>query len=319
MRIQERYGLSGSIVIFGVQDVMLSHEEVENVFAEANFRFRPIEKNARRFSASKLQAILEDMFKLKDPIHVHDLFTMMNFREVTTLDAFDTENPTIVHDLNKPIPDAYHGKYDVVLDIGVMEHVFDVKQFVRNCIYLLRHEGVLMLFVPLFGWHNECFYNFQPPFFFDVFSANGFDNISLYLNYFPKYYDFGKRKTTWLRFEYGDRVKFQRNNHFTMCLFVARKSRVLPEFVSPLQQSYKEYHDDWKAERTKQAAGDSLSTKSPPSHWIIENMPMAVRRMLFVLAPIYRALPPSLRVPIVDKLVHLKNRSKLAGREKIRC
>lgn len=313
MTLQERFALSGSILTFGVQDVMLSHENAEELFRNSNYRFTPIEEGRRRYSKSKLQTLFEDVLNVKKPMHLLDLLTMMNFEEVASLDAFDAENPTILHDLNKPIPDTYKGKFDVVLDIGVMEHVFDVKQFIQNCIHLLKDQGVLILFVPLLGWHNECFYNFQPPFFFDVFSANGFRDISVYLNFFPKYHDFGEGRTTWLEFQYGDRVQFKRANYNTCILFVGRKSRTDSDFVVPLQSFYEEYYQNWKA-----AQGTAIPGKPEASHYLLDNMPRAIRKLFRVLVPIYRVLPPVLRTPIVDALIYLKNRSRLAGREKVR-
>jgi hypothetical protein len=314
MKMQERHAISGKIVTIGVQDVMFNHESAEEFFKGENYKFTPIKQAERTYRKSKAQTIYEGIFNVNNPMHMHDLFKMMNFSEVASLDAFDADNPTILHDMNKPIPAQYEGKYDTVFDIGSMEHVFDVKHFVANCIAMLKEGGTLMIYDALLGWHNECFYNFQTPFFFDVFKLNGFEDISVYLNYFPKYHDFGDRKTTWLRFEYGDRVQFRKKNYNTHVLLVAKRAKALPQFLVPMQGYYQEYYNDWNA---AQAGGKDA--KPELSHYMLENMPVIVRKLFPMLVPIYRMLPNWLRTPVVDALIYLRNRKKLAAREKIRC
>jgi SAM-dependent methyltransferase len=234
---------------------------------------------------------------------------MLGFRNAHSLDAFDADKPTILHDMNKPIPEQYKNKYDVVFDVGSMEHVFDVKHFVQNCVEMTKENGVLVIYDALMGWHNECFYNFQTPFFFDVFRANGFDEIGVYLNYFPKYHDFGKKKTVWQRFEYGDRPKFRKAGYNTHVIFFARKTKTLPEFVVPMQGYYAEYYKDFEK---AQAAGEGEM-----SHYMLENMPAPVRALFPMLVPIYRFLPNLVRAAVVDTLIAIKNRKKLAARERI--
>lgn len=305
LRLQDRFSLRGSILTLGVQDVMLTHEGAADVLRKAGREIAPIPLPSRKYSKSKVQMLYEGVFNVKNPMHMDDLFIMLGFSSVSSLDVFDAEQPTILHDLNNPIPDQHKAKFDVVLDIGVAEHVFDVRQFIENCIDLLRENGVLILLLPLSGWHNECFYNFQPPFFFDVFAANGFTDMEVYLNYYPKYHTFGRSKTTWLRFEYGDRVAFRKKNYGTMILFAGRKRKSGP-FVIPVQTYYEQYHTQ------------TMSDEQQPSHYMMENMPGLIRRLFPVLVPVYRNLPLSIRVPIVDGLVQLKNRSKLATRERVR-
>lgn len=314
MKLQERNALSGSIVTIGVQDVIFSHDSARKFFEKQNYGYAPIEESERSYRKSKAQTLYESIFKVQNPMHMHDLFRMLNFDEVHSLDAFDADDPTILHDMNKKIPEEHHNKYDVVFDVGSMEHVFDIKQFVENCINMTKENGTLIIYDALLGWHNECFYNFQTPFFFDVFKSNGFEDISVYLNYFPKYHDFGDRETTWVRFHHGDRVQFRKKNYCTHILFIAKKAKTLPEFVIPLQGYYTEYYNDWNA-----AKGQPDQATPELSHYMLENMPDFVQKSFPSLVPIYRALPVALRIPIVDTLIYLKNRRELATRERIRC
>jgi SAM-dependent methyltransferase len=316
MRIQDRYKLRGGrMITIGVQDVMFSHESAAEFFRKENYAFKELPESERSFRKSKAQTLYETIFNVKNPMHMHDLFRMLHFDKAESLDAFDADKPTILHDMNKPIEEIHKGQYDLVFDIGSMEHVFDVRMFVQNCIEMVKPGGTLMIYDAMLGWHNECFYNFQTPFFFDVFRANGFEDISVYLNYFPKYHDFGELRTEWRRFEYGDRPKFRKRNHNTHILFIGKRAKVLPEFVIPMQGYYAEYYKDFEAAQAKHGEAPAAEL----SHYMIENMPRPIQKLFPVLVPIYRAMPTWLRTPIVDSLIAIKNRSKLASREQFRA
>ena len=116
MKLQERNSLSGSIVTIGVQDVIFSHDSAREFFQKQNYKYAPIEESERTYRKSKAQTLYESIFKVQNPMHMHDLFRMLNFDEVHSLDAFDADDPTILHDMNKKIPEEYHNKYDVVFD-----------------------------------------------------------------------------------------------------------------------------------------------------------------------------------------------------------
>ena len=270
LKMQERYRLSGDIVTIGVQDVMFNHESGAEFFRDQNYKFVLIPAEHRTYRKSKAQIVYEGIFNVKNPMHMHDLFRMMGFGNVASLDAFDADHPTILHDMNKPIPEQHKGKYDVVFDVGSMEHVFDIRRFIQNCVELTKEGGVVILYDALSGWHNECFYNFQPPFFFDVFRANGFDEISLFLNYFPKYHDFGSRRTTWQRFG------IWRSAHVQEAQLCHQRVLYRAQDQDPsgvrgadagLNHNMEYYNDFVKA----QTSGGE--TKPELSHYMLENMP----------------------------------------------
>lgn len=75
MKMQERYRLSGDIVTIGVQDVMFSHQSGAEFFRNQNFQFTPIDEQVQTFRKSKAQTVYEGIFNVKNPMHMHDLFT----------------------------------------------------------------------------------------------------------------------------------------------------------------------------------------------------------------------------------------------------
>lgn len=306
------YKISGSVLTIGVQDIMDTHENIEKLIAENGLTPRRIPADKRKFRMSKGQRIFKELFKLENPMHGDDLFYMLGFDKVDTLELFDDDDPTIIHDLNNPLPAELVGKYDFVLDIGCSEHIYDLHQSMKNLMDAAKPNGVVCYYLPMLGWHNECFYNFQPPLFFDAFSANGFGEMKLWLNYFPKYYLRDKGKTKWLEYQYGDRTKFRKALHYTHLLFAARKQKQM-DFVKPLQAYYLQWFGKEQLE-----SGAVRKTDETESHYMLENLPQPIVKMLPVLIPIYRMTPYFISAPLVDMMMALKNWRKLRSRERLR-
>src|ERR1700761_8004235 len=56
----------------------------------------------------------------------------LHAREIKSLDYSSYEGADVLHDLNKPIPDSWYGKYDVVIEAGTLEHIFNFPVAVAN-------------------------------------------------------------------------------------------------------------------------------------------------------------------------------------------
>lgn len=74
--------------------------------------------------------------------------------------------------LNEPLPDC--GQYDVLIDFGTAEHVFDLRQFFANAHDVTLPGGLMIHGLPWTGWIDHGFYNFQPTLFFDLAAANDY-------------------------------------------------------------------------------------------------------------------------------------------------
>lgn len=81
------------------------------------------------------------------------------------------------YDLNHPLP--IEERFDVVLDLGTAEHVFDVCQLFRSVHELTVSGGLMVHGVPFQGWPDHGFYSFHPTFFFDLAEANGYELLAL--------------------------------------------------------------------------------------------------------------------------------------------
>ena len=104
-----------------------------------------------------------------------EFLSTLGAKEIVAVDASDFEGAQIVHDMNLPIPDALHSSFDVVLDGGTLEHVFDLRTSLYNATQMVRPGG---RFISLTQTNNFCghgFYQFSPELFYRFLcTANGY-------------------------------------------------------------------------------------------------------------------------------------------------
>jgi SAM-dependent methyltransferase len=99
----------------------------------------------------------------------------LDVRDLRALDQSAYEGAALTHDLNLPLPDALQEQFDVVIDSGTLEHVFNVPVALASCMRLVRRGGALFLASPANNLCGHGFYQFSPELFFRLFKdANGF-------------------------------------------------------------------------------------------------------------------------------------------------
>lgn len=74
--------------------------------------------------------------------------------------------------LNEP---QYFGQFDLVVNAGTAEHVFDIKQCLENIHNATAKGGYIIHSFPFTGWYNHGFYNVNPTFFYDLAFANKYE------------------------------------------------------------------------------------------------------------------------------------------------
>jgi hypothetical protein len=106
--------------------------------------------------------------------------------EVVSLDASGFEGATRLHDLNRPVPSEWHEQFDVVLDGGTLEHVFQFPTAMESCMRMLKAGGSMFGFTPANNYCGHGFYQFSPELLFRIFSPDsGFRLQQLYLATHP--------------------------------------------------------------------------------------------------------------------------------------
>ena len=78
-------------------------------------------------------------------------------------------------DLNEPV--FFEGQ-DIIINTGTCEHVFDQRQVWETMHDACRVGGLMVHALPLWGWLDHGFYNYQPTFVADVAAENGYEIVS---------------------------------------------------------------------------------------------------------------------------------------------
>lgn len=94
---------------------------------------------------------------------------------VASLDASQFEGASIIHDLNRPVPARIYDQYSAVVDVGTIEHVFDVARCLHNYMVMVRPGGHVIIHTPSNNYLEHGFHQFGPQLFERVFRhVNGF-------------------------------------------------------------------------------------------------------------------------------------------------
>lgn len=80
-------------------------------------------------------------------------------------------------DLNKPLPPL--GAFDVVMNHGTAEHIFNIAQVFASMHTACKVGGLMIHDSPFTGWLDHGFYCLQPTLFYDLAAANGYEIIGV--------------------------------------------------------------------------------------------------------------------------------------------
>lgn len=104
-----------------------------------------------------------------------EFFKALGAQSVTSMDASGFEGATLIHNLNKPVPEWLNGAFSAVVDCGTIEHIFDVSQCLRNYMEMVRIGGHIIIHTPANNYINHGFHQFSENLFSAVFNKkNGF-------------------------------------------------------------------------------------------------------------------------------------------------
>ncbi len=92
-------------------------------------------------------------------------------------DIFDGFN-TRIFDLNQgSLPKGDIGAFDLILNCGTSEHVFNQWNLFKTIHEAVKPGGIMYHRVPLTGHLDHGYFTYQPRFFFDLAKANGYELI----------------------------------------------------------------------------------------------------------------------------------------------
>jgi hypothetical protein len=178
-------------------------------------------------------------------------------KTVRTLDYSAYEGASIVHDMNQPVPENLHGRFDAVIEAGSLEHIFNFPAAIRNLMVMVRVGGSVFLTTVANNLCGHGFYQFSPELIYRIFQPeNGFErpHVVLLEAAFPWV------ELTPIRAAYrvadpaqvGARVALQCSTPVMMMVEAKKISDVLPFRAAP-QQS--DYVGAWQADRASSPVG----------------------------------------------------------------
>lgn len=200
--------------------------------------------------------------------------------QITVLDASPYEGAETIHDMNRPVPEAWHGRYDVVIDGGTLEHIFNVPTAFANIANLLTVGGTVFLNTPANNMMGHGFYQFSPELMFRIFAQdNGFElrDVLLYEAGYPSV-ELNRKDTVYKVVDpdrVGQRVGLQ-NTKPVIMMVEATKTRDTAVFSSPPQQS--DYVMMWGS-----SSATPASTLRRRATHALHSLPIGVRAPLLGL------------------------------------
>ena len=238
---------------------------------------------------------------LEKPMYCETALKLLGAKVIDSMDASDYEQATVVADLNKPIPEALHGKFDLVYDGGTIEHVFDVRQAFQNLMSLPKVGGGVVIQTMANNWFGHGFYQFSPELFYRVFSPeNGYRVARVIVhetNEFSQWYDVPDPA------EVRGRIELANSWNGVMVSVYAKREAIVPLFEKTPQQS--DYSARWDRGEPHKPEAKVVSGKPAPG-----SKPLSLKRR--VIVSLKQKLPWALRLkhrmmtsfPVVPRLLN---------------
>ena len=223
----------GNAITFGVQKIEAGRADLLTLFQAVDIM--PIDHHSQNGK------------DIQRPVHQSELFEMLGFETVDSIDYYADERPSHVLDLNEPVPATMEGQYSLVYDGGTMEHCFDPPRVLRNAVLLAKPGGTVVHHVPMNNWVNHGFYQFSPTLFFDFYASCGFEDMTMKIHLKSKqgegFLNYDPRRDPPLPYATGAR-------HRCLIFFSARKSAQSNSLLSerPIQGRYRATFGDEKPE-----------------------------------------------------------------------
>jgi hypothetical protein len=245
----------------------------------------------------------------KNPYYVDPLLEYLGATKISSMDFSPYEGAEIIHDLNLPVPEELHNKFDMIIDGGLLEHVFNFPVAIKNCMEMTKLGGHVCLFTPANNFFGHGFYQFSPELFYRIFNENngftvekmvvttndiGIGNL-FGLEYFPEYG--GK----WYEVIDPDEIK-QRvlliNKMPTVLMIIAKRTENCSIFSKLPQQS--DYVTEWskttsQSEKKNKKIKKSINNKRKAIFYWLKNIvpkPIKIHIYFHILPSVMRFINP---------------------------
>ena len=152
------------IASMGYPDIIITPDEVTAITGGAGLEYLPMGVSKRHGVSYKIPEAIGFFKSIGIELDVYDITTERGFE--------------IKADLNFPLEPGK--SYDIVIDVGTLEHCFNIGQALINMASLVGEGGYILHENP-YNWGNHGFYNLNPTLFNDFYTQNGFEIIDCVL------------------------------------------------------------------------------------------------------------------------------------------
>lgn len=126
--------------------------------------------------------VMEEDKKRKDVINSYDMFLLMGFEKINSLDVNENEGADIIFDLQSEYcPEYLRESYDFIYDGGTLEHVFHIPNALDNIHKILKKGGTVIHDVALANWVDHGYYSFSPILFRDHYNSRHYHINSMFM------------------------------------------------------------------------------------------------------------------------------------------
>lgn len=202
------------IASMGYPDIIITPDEVTAIVGNVSLKY--LDK-----SVSKRHGV---SYLLPD---AQNFFNSLNI-ELDVYDVVKERGCEIICDLNYPLNTIQD--YDVVIDVGTMEHCFNIGQAMMNMASLVKLNGYIIHENPFLAG-NHGFYGINPTLYVDFYEQNGFEIEMLNLAdmHGGKFIHDAPRTK-----------RFQISSPQELSCIAVAKRKVIKEFTYPIQTKYKQ-------------------------------------------------------------------------------
>ena len=122
-------------------------------------------------------------FPQETELNGKNLFKHLGYKSFLVLDVYDDTGVDIVWDLNNSdnLPRDYLNYFDLLIDPGTLQHVFDIRSCLDCIKKLTKINGYIYHISPGNNYIDHGFYQISPTLFQDYYYENQFKLVSLSL------------------------------------------------------------------------------------------------------------------------------------------
>lgn len=158
-----------SILMLGNQFPWVNRDMLREIFQRCEFKY------------NRQILDLDDPDYGEDGLDSYELFHLMGFSKVLSLDISSYEGADIIFDLSKDLPEDLVGQFDYIYDGGTLEHIFNVPKALNNIGAMCKIGGIIIHDVPCNNWIDHGFYSFSPTAFIDYYQVNKYKINNIFL------------------------------------------------------------------------------------------------------------------------------------------